>query len=234
MTQKIYQTDAYAKECEANIIKVEGKFAYLDKTIFYPQGGGQPSDTGKIIDEKGNEYKVIFAKNSGEDIILELDKEGISEGKAKCILDWDRRYKLMKMHTSAHIISAIINQKFEALITGNQLGEQESRMDFNAKKIDKETIEKIEEEANQIIASNMEIKISFESKEKAMQRPEIFKLKDVLPKNIPIFRIVSIGNFDSQADGGTHVKNTKEIGKIKITNFKNKGAENRRIYWQLT
>lgn len=137
------------------------------------------------------------------------------------------------MHTSSHILSAIINQETQALITGNQLEEQESRMDFNAKKIDKETIEKIETKANQIITSNIEIKISFERKEIAMQRPELFKLKDVLPKNIPIFRIVSIGNFDIQADGGTHVKNTKEIGKIKITNFKNKGAENKRIYWQL-
>lgn len=234
MTQRIYQTDSYAMECEASVAKAEGKFATLDKSIFCPQGGGQPSDAGKLIDMKGNEYKVISAKNSGEGIILELDREGISPGdKVKCLIDWERHYRLMRMHTSAHMLAAAINRELGALITGNQLDERQSRMDFDVKEFDKSMLAKFESIVNGAIARKMEVKISFEEREKAMQRPELFKLKDVLPKDIAIFRIVSIGDFDTQADGGTHVKNTGEIGKIKIVDFKNKGAENRRIYWEL-
>ncbi len=234
MTQKICLDDSYAKECSAKITKVsEGKFVVLGKTIFYAHGGGQPSDTGKIICNN-KEYKVVFAKQFGDEISHEVSEHGLKEGdKVKCVLDWEKRYKHMRMHTSAHILAAVINMEIGALITGNQLGEEESRMDFNVPEFDRELLKTFEHKANEAIQKGLEITIAYEEREKALQRSELFRLKDVLPKNIPVLRIVSIGALDVQADGGTHVHNTKEIGKLKITDFKNKGAENRRIYWKL-
>ncbi len=235
MTEIIYLKNSYAKECEATITKVERKFIITDKTVFYPQGGGQPTDTGKIVNVESNKkYRVIFAKKIGEDVSHEVDSEGLKEGdKVKIVLDWERRHNLMRMHTSAHILAGVIHNEIGALITGNQLDLEQSRMDFNVPEFDKELLKSFEEKSNEIIKQDLQITVSFEERETALKRPELFRLKDVLPKNIPELRIISIGNFDVQADGGTHVKSTKEIGKMKITNFKNKGAENRRIYWKL-
>jgi len=235
MTKKLFHEDSYLKECDAVIEKVnDGKFVVLNQTIFYPQSGGQLFDTGKIIKEDGSEFNVVFGKQFGNDVSYEVDKEGLKEGdKVKCVLNWERRHKMMRMHTSAHILAAVLNKESGALITGNQLGLEESRMDFNVNDFDRNLLEGFEQKANEAICRNLEITVSFEEREKVFARPELFKLKDVLPKDIPVFRIVSIGNFDVQTDGGTHVKNTSEIGKIKIIKLKNKGAENRRIYWKL-
>ncbi len=238
MTDKLYLTDSYLRECGAKVVKAEkidGKnFVVLDRTVFYPQGGGQPADTGKITNSKGEAFNVIFSKQFGDDVSHELDREGLVAGEeVKCSLDWEKRYRLMRMHTSAHIMAAIVNKEYGALITGNQLGEQQTRMDFDAPAFTKEKIPGVEAKANEVIAGDLPISISFEEREKAMARPELFKLKDVLPKDIKVFRILSIGDFDTQADGGTHVKSTKEISRVKIVDMKNKGAENRRIYWEL-
>ncbi|MFH1391320.1 MAG: alanyl-tRNA editing protein [Candidatus Diapherotrites archaeon] len=236
MTEKLFLNNSYLKETDAIVTKVnDGKFVVLDKTIFYPQGGGQPTDTGKLVKENGAKVNVVFAKQFGDEISHQIEtKNFLAEGeKVKCILDWEPREKFMRMHTSAHILAGIINKEIGALITGNQLGLEESRMDFNVPEFDRELLKTFEEKSNEIIGKNLEITISYEETEKALQRPELFRLKGVLPKNIPELRIVTIGNFDVQADGGTHVKNTSEIGKMRITNFKNKGAENRRIYWKL-
>ncbi|MCR4369052.1 MAG: alanyl-tRNA editing protein [archaeon] len=234
---KLYLDDSYLKECEAIVTKVvDAKFVELDQTIFYSQGGGQPSDSGKIVKENGEEARVVFAKAFGENISHQIEPEGIlNEGeKVRCVLDWEKRHKHMRMHTCAHILAGVINKEIGALITGNQLGEEESRMDFNVPEFDKELLKTFEQKGNEIISRGLEITVSYEAREKALARPELFRLKDVLPKDIPMLRIVSIGDFDIQADGGTHVANTREIGKMKITNFKNKGAQNRRIYWTLS
>jgi len=235
MTEKLFLNNSYLKECESTVTKVtDRKFIVLDKTIFYGQSGGQPSDTGKLVTSNGEEYKVIFAKSFGENVSHEVDKEGLKEGdKVNCILNWKNRLQYMKMHTSAHILAGVINKEIGALITGNQLGLEESRMDFNVPEFDKELLKSFEEKTNEMISQELEIKIAYEDRETALARPELFRLKDVLPKDIPTLRIISIGDFDIQADGGTHVANTKEIGKIKIVNFKNKGKENRRVYWKL-
>ena len=126
-----------------------------------------------------------------------------------------------------------MHTEYGALITGNQLGEQQTRMDFDAPAFTKEKIPEVEAKANAMIARDLPISIAFEERGKALGRPELFRLKDVLPKDIKVFRILSIGDFDTQADGGTHVKSTKEIGRVKIVGMKNKGAENRRIYWEI-
>ncbi len=238
MTEKLYLTDSYLRECEAKVVKAEKidgrNFVVLDRTIFYPQGGGQPSDTGTITAPDGSIYNIVSSKNIGEEVSHEVDREGLSAGDGvKCSIDWGKRYKLMRMHTSAHIMAAVVHNEYGALITGNQLGGQQTRMDFDAPQFTKEKIPEVESKANEVIARDLPISIAFEEREKAMQRPELFKLKDVLPKDLKVFRILSIGDFDVQADGGTHVKSTKEIGTVRIVDMKNKGAENRRVYWEL-
>lgn len=234
MTKELYWQDSYQKKCSSTIVSMASeKLAVMDQTVFYPQGGGQPSDTGVL--RRGNEeFRVVFTKKVGPDIALELDKTGLKEGDSvETELDWSRRYKLMRMHTSAHILAKVIFDATGSLITGNQLGENESRMDFNVAEFNKEIAESFIAKANQIVQQDLEVKAEFLEYEKAMQRPELFRLKDVLPKNIPLLRIVSIGDFDVQADGGTHVRNTPEIGMLKLLKIENKGKENRRKYWTL-
>ena len=233
MTELLYLKDSYLKKCEAIVEKTEEKKIVLDKSVFYPEGGGQPTDNGKII-RNGEEFRVLTAKKNSGEIVLEIDRDGLKHGE-KVIqeIDWERRHRLMRMHTAAHIVARAISNEFGALITGNQLGEEKSRMDFNVPEFDRERIKSVEKNANEIVNRGLGISIEFLPVEEAMKFPELVRLKDIMPKGLKEWRIVSIGDFDRQADGGTHVKNTKEIGKIKITKLENKGADNRRIYFEL-
>ena len=234
MTEKLHLIEPYLKEWEAKVTEVsEGKFVVLDRTVFYSQSGGQPSDTG-TMECNGKEYRVVFAKAFGENVSHEVDSPGLKVGdKVHCKIDWDRRYKLMRMHTSAHIISAVLFRKLNVLITGNQLDIEKSRMDFNLKDFDRKVFEEVEKEANEPVRQNFPVTFEFISREEAMKRPELFRLAKVLPKEMETLRELKIGDFDIQADGGTHVKNTSEIGTIKIVKLENKGRENRRLYWEL-
>lgn len=237
MTEKLWLRDSYLKEFDAKVQKVsQGKFVVLDRTAFYPEQGGQSCDTGTIIRKNDKaEFKVVYGKAFGEDVSCETGREGLKEGdEVHCIIDWEKRYKLMRMHSSAHIVHNAIFSKLGVLVAGNQLGLEESRMDFAIQNFDRELLQGIESAANEIIAKNLNITIEFLPREEALKKPELFRLKDKLPKAVEEFRIVSIGNIDVSADGGTHVKNTKEIGSVKIVKMKNKGADNRRIYWKLT
>ena len=233
MTELIYMTDCYAKEFDATITKVDGKFVVLDKTAFYPQGGGQPTDTGKLIKD-GEEYTVVFAKKKGPDVSHEVDKEGLQIGDAvHGIIDWDKRYVLMRMHTAAHILSEVFHKETGALITGNQLNIDKSRIDFSLENFDREKINEYVAKANEIINKDLPIKIYTLPREEAMKLPSVTKLANVLPPAVKELRIVEIEGFDVQADGGTHVKSTKEVGEIEVVSAENKGKNNRRVYFKL-
>lgn len=233
MTELIYMNNCYAKEFDATVIKADGKFIVLDKTAFYPQGGGQPADTGKLIKDE-QEYTVVFAKKKGPDVSHEVDKEGLKEGDTvHGIIDWDRRHKLMRMHTAAHILSEIFHKETGALITGNQLNLEKSRIDFNLEHFDREKIGEYVAKANEIVQKNLPIKIYTLSREEALKIPSVTKLANVLPPAVQELRIVEIEGFDKQADGGTHVKSTKEVGEIEVVNAENKGKNNRRVYFTL-
>ena len=173
-------------------------------------------------------------KKIGEDISHEVDKEGLKVGdKLKCILDWERRYRLMRYHTAAHILSAVFHKEANALITGNQKDEGKARIDFDLENFDREKINDYIKKANEILKRNLEVKVYYLPKEEAFKDPNLFKLKNVLPKNLEKLRIVEIGDVDKQADGGTHVKNTKEIGEIEFIKAENKGKSNRRVYFKI-
>jgi len=233
MTELIYMNDCYAKEVDATVKKVDGKFVVLDKTIFYPQGGGQPTDTGKLI-KNGEEYQVVFAKKVGPDVSHEVDKEGLQVGDTvHCVLDWDNRHMLMRMHTAAHILSEIFHKETGALITGNQLKMDKSRIDFSLENFDREKINEYVAKANEIVNKDLPIKIYTLPREEAMKIPSVTKLANVLPPAVKELRIVEIVGFDVQADGGTHVNSTKEVGEIEVVSAENKGKNNRRVYFKL-
>jgi Ser-tRNA(Ala) deacylase AlaX len=233
MTKLLYLEDCYLKEFDAEVISVQKNLVELDQTAFYPVGGGQPNDRGKII--FGNEeFNVLNVFKEQGKVFHQLDKEGLSKGcKVHCSIDWGRRYKLMRMHTAAHVLSEIFYRETGALITGNQLDLDVSHIDYSLESFDRAKIIECFEKANEIVKKDLPVKIYFLKREEAMKIPKITKLANVLPPNLPELRIVEIVGFDLQADGGTHVKSLSEIGEIVFEKAVNKGKNNRRVYYSL-
>ncbi len=234
MEEALYLQDSYMKEFEAVVESVkDDKYVVLDKTAFYPNSGGQPNDTGKLIKDN-EEFNVVFVGKFSGKISHEVDKLGLKQGdKVKGVINWDRRYKLMRSHTSAHIVSTVIHNETKALITGNQINEEKVRIDFNLEEFDRDAFQRYIEKANEVIQKDLEVRSYILDREEAMKIEDIFKLAKAFPEDIKKIRIVEIGDFDKQADGGTHVKSTKEIGKLELIKLENKGKNNRRVYFRL-
>jgi Ser-tRNA(Ala) deacylase AlaX len=237
MTQLLCLADSYMKECESAVVSCQGKELELDRTVFYPRGGGQPSDTGALTAPGGEEFRVgqVF-KRDGR-VIHELDREapGLKCGdRVKCAIDWGRRYRLMRMHTAAHVLGAVMHRDLGVLISGNQLEEDKSRFDFTLPLFDRAMFEKVVESANASLRSGAVLKVYSLPREEAMRIPGVVKLAGALPPAISELRIVEIPGIDIQADGGTHVRSLGEVGKIEIARLDNKGKDNRRIYFTLS
>jgi misacylated tRNA(Ala) deacylase len=234
MTKALYLDDSYLKESDASVASVkEGKYIVLDQTIFYPKGGGQPCDTGKIVKEDMNYNVVYVGKFSGE-ISHEVDRSGLKEGdKVHCALDWERRYKLMRSHTAAHVFASLLCTGTGALVTGNQLEEDKIRFDFSLEKFDPEILRQYLDRANELFRKDIPVKWYELPREEALKIPGVVKMAEAFPPNIPRLRIVEIVGVDKQADGGTHVRNLKEIGQIRVLKTENKGKHNRRVYFTL-
>ena len=234
MVKALYLDDSYMKEFSAVVESVkDDKYVVLDQTAFYPNAGGQPYDTGKFIKDN-EEFNVVFVGKFGDVISHEVDKPGLKPGdKVKGIVNWDRRYRLMRSHTAAHVLSAIFHKEIGALITGNQLDLEKSRIDFNLENFDRDKIDEYVLKSNELIDKDLPVTVSYMPREEALQKPELAKLAKGLPEAIKTIRIISIGDFDSQADGGTHVKSLKEVGHLEIIKCENKGKNNRRVYFKL-
>ncbi|MFH1285954.1 MAG: alanyl-tRNA editing protein AlaXM, partial [Candidatus Micrarchaeota archaeon] len=227
-------SNSYARECDARVVEVvEPKKVVLDVNLFYPRGGGQPSDKGKLM--KGSEsFEVVNVEKKEGRVIHEVDREGLSVGDAvHCTLNWERRHKLMRMHTAAHVLAGVFSTETGALITGNQLEEDKTRFDFSLENFDRAKFDELVKKTNEATAKGVDVKVYSLPREEAFKIPGIVKLAGALPPSISVLRIVEITGMDTQADGGTHVKNTREIGKIGILNLENKGAKNKRIYFTL-
>ncbi|MGC8699630.1 MAG: alanyl-tRNA editing protein AlaXM [Candidatus Micrarchaeia archaeon] len=232
MTEKLYWKDMYAKEFEAKVVSSKGNELILDRTLFYPTGGGQPNDTGKII-YNGAEYNVIDVRQDG-DIVHVLDKEiNAKEGDTvKGIINWERRYKLMRYHTAIHLLDAVIEKNYSAgMLTGGQIYEDRARIDIDMPDLNREKAEQILEEANKVASEGHDVIARFIPKEEALKIERLARTETgkELIKNLDEVRVVEIKDLDMQADGGTHVKNTKEIGTIKLSKFENKGKHNKRV-----
>jgi len=237
-TELIYLKDSYVEETGALVTEsnTEEKWIALNKTIFYAESGGQPSDKG-TIEFNGIKSKVIEVKKRDGKILHFLDGEIPDKGtEIKLILDWSLRYKFMKMHSAQHLLSALILDKYGASTVGNQIGYEKSRMDFHPIKFDELMLKEMQEKFNELVEKELPITISFKDRETVLDEVDEKRriLFSRLPETIKEIRVIEIAGIDKCPCGGTHVKNTKEIGKIKITERKNKGKDRDRIGFELT
>jgi len=234
MGKELYLDDMFLRNFEAEVVSVkEGKYIILNQTAFYPKSGGVANDEGKII--RGTDpYTVIFAGKFGGKISHEVDKEGLNAGdKVTGVLDWERRYKLMRYHTAAHVLSGAFYKNLNTKITGNEINIDQGRIDFNLENFDRSLIEEQVNLSNQIIQKDYPVEVYYLDRTEVDNDPDLLKLSMGLPKQIKNVRIVDIKNFDRQPDGGCHVKSLKEIGRISISKLLNKGKDNRRLYFIL-
>lgn len=235
MTELLYQTDAYLQEFEANVTAViaDSRAVALDQTAFYPGGGGQPCDLGSLL-VNGIMYQVDRVKKQGDDVLHFLggDAPLPAPGSAsRGTLDWARRYKLMRTHTALHALCGTVFRDYGALVTGGDMEPLKGRMDFEFETMRGELVREIEAAVNKEAALGREIRVRILPRAEAFQIPDLIRTKiNLLPEGITQVRTVEIVGLDLQADGGTHVHNTNEIGKIRVTDYKSKGAINKRIY----
>jgi len=238
MTELLYQTDAYLQEFDANITSVlaEERAVALDRSAFYPGGGGQPCDFGSLS-VAGVIYPVMKVKKQGDDVLHFLggDAPLPSLGAAsRGTLDWARRHKLMRTHTALHVLCGTIFRDYGAQVTGGNMEPLNGRLDFEFETMKGELVREIETAINKEVAEAREIRVKILPREEAFQIPDLIRTKiNLLPEGIPQVRTVEIVGLDLQADGGTHVRNTNEVGHIRIADYKSKGAINKRIYIEI-
>ncbi len=236
MTEVLYMKDGdsnYIKEFDANVIKAKDNYVVLDKTAFYPLGGGQPSDTG------------LLRWNGGEARVKEVTKKGIikhhlegdlppSGTEVHGELDWEKRYGHMRMHTAQHIVSGVVFDEYGARTVGNQLYHDRARVDLHPVKFDDDDIKKIERMANDIISQELEVSIYTETRDILLSSVDVERSNlDLIPESIKVLRVVDVKGFDICPCAGTHVRNTKELGKVNIIKKDNKGKERVRITYVL-
>ena len=222
--------DSYLRECKSKVTDVNDHGVILDQTVFYPGGGGQPSDHGKLIWEK-NEYLVKGLKRIDGQLVhlIDGDKPEINS-EVLSIIDWNKRYKLMRTHTALHILCGVIWRDYSASVTGGDMKPLSGRMDFELEEMSVDFSKEVEEKINAEVSKKRDIKVYQLPREEAFQIPDLIRTKiNLLPEGIKFVRIVDINGLDLQADGGTHVNNTSEVGYIKMIGHESKGKSNKRL-----
>jgi misacylated tRNA(Ala) deacylase len=234
MTELLCQTDSYLRRFDASVIAVDGEAVVLDQTAFYPGGGGQPYDTGSVTWDSGS-ARVVKVKRQGADVLHWLASEVPSVGtQVLGTLDWERRYPLMRTHTALHVLCGVVWRDYGASVTGGNMEPLKGRMDFEFETMRKELVAEIEATVNAEIEKDHPVRIAILPREEAFQIPDLIRTKiNLLPPQIEEVRTVEIVGLDLQADGGTHVANTREIGRVRVVDYKSKGAINKRIYIEL-
>jgi misacylated tRNA(Ala) deacylase len=227
-----YLLDCYTKEFETTVkALLSPTQVILEETYFYPTGGGQPNDEG-IITVGEKEYKVIDVKKFDSGVIHVVDSQGIQVGDSiSCHIDWNRRYRHMRYHTGLHILSDIITNNTGAMVTGNQLTTEKARVDFSLEEYNPEEMEQYVQKSNDIIMKGLPIRLKIvdRSHVKSLLGDKWTTLAKGFPEHIKEVRLVDIEGFGAEACGGTHVKNTQEIGELIFIKAKSKGKNNRRI-----
>jgi len=236
MTELLYQTDSYLREFTATVTAVDASqnAVVLDQTAFYPGGGGQPHDTGTLQTDS-QRWRVKKVKKKGADVWHFLEgKLPDSGATVKGVIDWARRYDLMRTHTALHILCGVIWRDYGASVTGGNMEPGKARMDFEFERMQKELVKEIEEKVNAEVAAARPIKVAILPRQEAFQIPDLIRTKiNLLPPGIKQVRTVEIEGLDLQADGGTHVANTSQVGRINIVDYQSKGRINKRLRIEL-
>ena len=230
MTEILCHADSYLREFQANVVKVAEQGLVLDRTAFYPGGGGQPNDIGCLWcgDDR---YQVLDMKKIDGDLVHILDREppelkSLVQGQ----IDWERRYQLMRTHSALHILCGVVWRDYGAHVTGGNMQPLQARMDFELEHISTDFVSEVEKRVNHEIILNRPITTAVLPREEAMEIPDLIRTKiNLLPEGIAYVRVVDIQGLDLQADGGTHVANTLEVGHIKVVGHESKGRINKRI-----
>ena len=231
MTEELFLGDSYLREFDARVVELSGREVILDRTVFYPGGGGQPPDKGalgigpisaSVVDARRESGEVVHVlDNPIPDTVRELRGE----------LDWGRRFAHMRHHTALHVLSGVIWKSFGAKVTGGQMRADRARMDFSfPKEWTVGVVGEIERLTNQALGEEHPVRVYELPREEALENPDLIRTQvNLVPERVKVIRIVEIEGIDTQADGGTHVANTSEVGRMDITSHKSKGRHNKRI-----
>lgn len=235
MTELIYHVDSYVREFEAVVTEsvAEAHGIRLSRTAFFPGGGGQPHDTG-VLKVAAMEIPVTSVAKGNLHVLdsaYPLPEPGTS---VIGLVNWDRRYQLMRTHTAMHILCGVVWRDYGASVTGGNMEPLSGRMDFEFDRLQKELVGEIEAKINAEVAAAHDVRVKILPRDEAFQIPDLIRTKiNLLPEGISEVRTVEIVGLDLQADGGTHVANTREVGRMRITDYKSKGGINKRIYLEL-
>ncbi len=232
MTEVLYHNDSYLKEFEAVVTEVdpEAGTVALDRTAFFPGGGGQPYDTGQL-DFGGESVSVVKTSRVGDRILHYIEGQVPEAGaRVNGKIDWERRYQLMRTHSAMHVLCGVVWRDYSAQVTGGNMDPLKARMDFEFENFSADLVHDIEKKVNIEIQNGRSISAKVLPREQAEQIPDLIRTKiNLLPDSLREIRVVEIDGLDLQADGGTHVANTKEIGTFKIVGHKSKGKINKRL-----
>ncbi|MGQ9501091.1 MAG: alanyl-tRNA editing protein [Anaerolineae bacterium] len=236
MTELLYQTESYIREFEAFVVDLQPQLnaVALDRTAFFPGGGGQPADRG-WLEIDGGVLPIIQIKRDEDMIwyVIEGELPGLGT-RVTGRLDWEYRYRLMRTHTALHILCGVVWRDYGALVTGGNMEPLRGRMDFEFETLRQELVREIEERVNDEVAAAREVRVRLLPREEAFRIPDLIRTKiNLLPPHITQVRTVEIVGLDLQADGGTHVANTREVGRIRVVDYKSKGRINKRIEIEL-
>jgi misacylated tRNA(Ala) deacylase len=237
MTDLLYQTDSYLKQFEATVagLDADSHAVILDRSAFYPGGGGQPNDEGTLT-IGGRAYPVSRVKKAGADVLHVVKGDplpALGDG-AVGEIDWERRYRLMRTHTAMHILCGVVWRDYGAQVTGGNMEPLSGRMDFEFETMRQELVAEIEERINAEVAAARDVRVRILPRAEAFQIPDLIRTKiNLLPEGIQEVRTVELVGLDLQADGGTHVHNTSEVGHLRVVDYKSKGKINKRIYLEI-
>jgi misacylated tRNA(Ala) deacylase len=234
VTEMPFLDDSYARTFTARVVSVEDQSVVLDRTLFYPRGGGQMADTGTLR-SYGSTYPVIAVEKRGDTVFHTVEGKIPQVGdEVRGEIDWEHRYQMMRTHTALHVLCGVIFRRYGAQVTGCQMYPNRARMDFTLADLTHERIDEIERLSNEAIESGLPVRSRWVPRREAELIPELIRTKiNLVPRHIDPIRVVEIRGLDLQADGGTHVANTLEVGGLRVTKTENKGRENRRLEIEL-
>lgn len=234
MTDLLYVSDSYVNVFDATVVGHFENGVVLDRTAFYPGGGGQPCDTGTLM-SSDQTWPVVSVKKVAGEVVHVIEGELPPVGTAvRGQLDWERRYRLMRTHTAMHILCGVVWRDYGAQVTGGNMEPLEGRMDFEFETMRQELVAAIEDAINAEVGAERPVFVRVLPRAEAFAIPDLIRTKiNLLPEGISEVRTVELEGLDLQADGGTHVANTREVGRITVSDYKSKGKINKRIYLTL-